>query len=76
MVEFNNKTIKLDQKKEAKGKKRISFRSISALYEIRELTLNAFRSGILPIKATQGKGCPSDLAAQLKMLTPKQMLHR
>ena len=31
-----------------------------------ELTLNAFKDGIFPIKATQGEG--------LKILTPKQML--
>ena len=37
-----------------------------ALYEGRELTLNAFKSGIFPIKATQRKG--------LKILTPQQML--
>ena len=33
-----------------------------------ESILNAFKSGILPIKATQGK--------ELKILTPKQMLQR
>ena len=31
-----------------------------------ELTLNAFKDGIFPIKATQAEG--------LKILTPKQML--
>ena len=38
------------------------------LYEGQELTLNAFKTGIFPIKATQGKG--------LKIFTPKQMLQR
>ena len=32
------------------------------------IRVNAFRSGIFPIKSTQGKG--------LKILTPKQMLQR
>ena len=43
-----------------------TFDSINTLHESRELTLNAFRSGIFPIKATQRKG--------LKILTLKQML--
>ena len=34
----------------------------------RELTLNAFKSGIFRIKATQGEG--------FKILTPNQMLQR
>ena len=37
---------------------------------------NSFKSGIFPIKETQGKGRPSDLARQLKRLTLKQMLQR
>ena len=39
-----------------------------ALYEDQELILNAFKSGIFPIKARKDKG--------LKILTPKQMLQR
>ena len=39
---------------EGKGKKRNTFDIVSALYDGRELTLNAFRSGIVPIK-TQKK---------------------
>ena len=39
---------------------------MSALYEGRELTLHAFRSGMFPIKAPKGK--------RLKILTSKQML--
>ena len=54
--------------KESKDKKRNTYESVNALYEGRELTLNAFKSGIFPIKATQGEG--------LKILTPKQMLQR
>ena len=49
-------------------KKRNTFESVNALQEGRELILNAFRSGIFPMKEKQGKG--------LKMLTPKQMLQR
>ena len=49
-------------------KKRNTFKSVNALQEGRELILNAFRSGIFPMKEKQGKG--------LKMLTPKQMLQR
>ena len=63
-VGSNNKTR---PKKEDKRKKNF-FDSISALYEGRELTLNAFRSGIFLVKDTKGKG--------LKILTPKQMLQR
>ena len=58
--------------KEDKDKK--TFDSVNALYEGQQLTRNAFKSGIFPIKATQGKGRPSDLATQLKMLTPKEIL--
>ena len=45
-----------------------TYESAYRLYEGRELTLNAFKSGIFPIKATKGKG--------LKILIPKQMLQR
>ena len=54
--------------KKEKDKKQNTFDSINALCEGRELILNVFRSGIFPIKETQGKG--------LKILTPKQMLQR
>ena len=60
MVKFNNKFK--PKTKEGKDKKRNIFDSVNALDESRELTLNTFRSGIFPIKAT-GKG--------LKILTPK-----
>ena len=52
--------IKVDQKKKIR-KKRNTFDSISAIYEGRELTLNAFKSGMFPIKATKGKGRLSNL---------------
>ena len=54
--------------KKEKDKKQNTFDSINALCEGRELILTVFRSGIFPIKETQGKG--------LKILTPKQMLQR
>ena len=66
MVKFNNKSK--PKTKEGKAKKQNTFDSVNTPYEGRELTLNAFRSGIFPIKATQGKG--------LKILTPKQVLQR
>ena len=69
--------------KKDKDKKRNTFNSVNALYEGRELTLNAFESGIFPIKAKKGKrrpsmlaSRPSNLATRLKILTYKQMLQR
>ena len=53
--------------KEDKDKKK-TFGIVSALYEGWELTFNAFRNGIFPIKEKKGKG--------LKILTPKQMLRK
>ena len=41
--------------KESKDKKRNTYESVNALYEGRELTLNAFKSGIFPTKEKQGK---------------------
>ena len=52
--------------KEGKYKKRDIYESVYALYEERQLTANAFKSEIFPIKSTQGKG--------LKILSLKQML--
>ena len=79
--------INLNQKqkkgKDKKDKKENTFDSANALYEGRDLTLNAFRSAIFPIKATKDEGHPRmlasrplDLAKRLKILTPKQMLQR
>ena len=65
-VDFNNKSR--PRSKEDKDKKQNTFKSVSAFYEGRELTLNAFRSGVFPIKEKKGKG--------LKILTPTQMLQR
>ena len=53
---------------EGKNKKRNTYKNSYALYEDQELILNAFRSGIFPIKETKGK--------VLKILTAKQMLQR
>ena len=61
MIEFNNKT-----RSKVKQKKKKTFDSINSFYEGWELTLNAFKSGIFPLKSTQRKG--------LKILTSKQML--
>ena len=60
--------ININRSKEDKDTKRNTFDSINALYEGRELTLNAFRSGIFLIKEKKRKG--------LKVLTPKEMLQR
>ena len=48
--------------------KKDTYKSANALYEGRELTLNAFKSGILPIKVIE---CEA-----LSILTPKQKLQR
>ena len=66
IVEFNSKSRA--KNKEGKDKKRDTYESAYVLYESRELTLNAFKSGIFPIKVTKGEG--------LKILTPKQILQR
>ena len=52
LVKFNNIRPK---NKEGKAKKMNAFDSVNALYESRELTHNAFKTGIFPIKARQGK---------------------
>ena len=59
-----------------KETKNNAFESANSLYEGRELTLNAFKSRIFPIEATQGEGRSSDLATRLKTLASKQMLLR
>ena len=60
--------INLDQKTKKIRKNRNTFDSVNVLYEGRELTLNAFNSGIFPIKSKKGEG--------LKTITPKQVLQR
>ena len=66
MIKLNNKSR--PKAKEDKDEKRNTFDSVNALYEGRELTLNAFRSGIFPIKEIQEKGRPSMLASRSFML--------
>ena len=69
-VKFNNKS----KPKKKNIRQQNTFDSVNALYEGREITLIAFRTGIFPIRATQGKGCASDLAKPLNILTLKEML--
>ena len=65
IVKFCNKPrLRTKESKEIKN----TYESVYALCEGRELTLNAFKSGIFPIKAAKGEG--------IKILTPKQMLQR
>ena len=65
IVEFYNKPRL--RTKESKDEKN-TYESVYALCEGRELTLNAFKSGIFPTKAAKGEG--------IKILTPKQMLQK
>ena len=55
--------------KEGKDEKGDTCESVHGLYEGRELTRNAYKSGIFPIKSTQGK-------RRFKILTLKQMFQR
>ena len=61
MAELNN--ISRPKIKEGKIRIRNTFESVNAPYKSWELTLNAFKSDIFPIKAREGK--------RLKILTPK-----
>ena len=63
MMKFDKKLYQ-DQKKIRE--KRNTYKSAYALYEGRELTLDAFKKWNISNKKTQRKG--------LKILTPKQML--
>ena len=66
MIKFNKKAR--SKTKEGKKKKRITFDSLSAHYEIWKLTLNALGHGIFSTKEKQGK--------RLKILTAKQLFQR
>ena len=76
--------IKLDQNQKQTGKKSDTYESANVLYEGQELILDVFRSGIFPIKPTQGKGHSLELAhvakfsdlSCLKIQTPEQILQR
>ena len=60
--------------KTAEGKnKKNTDESVYALYKGWGLIFNAFRSRIFQIKETQSKGRPPDIAARLKILSPKQI---
>ena len=64
VVKFNNytKTRNLQRK----NKKISTLESINALYEGKEMVLNAFKSWIFPFYPTEGIG--------LKILTPREIL--
>ena len=66
MININDKPR--PKTKEGKRKKRSTFDSVSALHDGRELTFNAFKGGIFPLKPSQGKW--------LKILISKEMLQR
>ena len=48
--------INLDQDQKKVSKKRDTYESVNALYEGRELTVSAFKSGIFSIKQHKVKG--------------------
>ena len=52
-IKFNNKST---PRSTEDNKKRNTADNVNALHEGWELTYNAFRSGIFPIKEKQGKG--------------------
>ena len=54
IIKFKNKSR--SKRKEGRVKKRNTFDRVTALYEGQELTLNAFKSEIFPIKEKQGEG--------------------
>ena len=60
--------INLDQNQNKVKVTKNTIETVNALYRGQELILNAFRSGIFPMKEKQGKW--------LITLTPKQMLQR
>ena len=61
--------MKVCQDKMRKWRKKSKvFATTNTIYEGPELTLNAFKSGILPFKSTQRKG--------VKVSKPKQMFQR
>ena len=63
IVNVSNKS-----KPRSKRDKENTYDSINSLYEGQELILNAYKSGIFPIKETNGK--------ELKIVTPTQMLQK
>ena len=63
IVNVSNKS-----KPRSKRDKENTYDSINSLYEGQESILNAYKSGIFPIKETNGK--------ELKIVTPTQMLQK
>ena len=55
MVEFNGKSR--PKQKKVRIKRRDIYGSVNALFDGWESNLNAFKSGIFPIKTSQGKMC-------------------
>ena len=74
MVKSNDKSK--PKAKEGKAKNQNIFDSVNTLNEGREITLNAFKRGIVPIKPKKGEGRPSNLTVWLKILSSKQMFQR
>ena len=74
MVKSNDKSK--PKAKEGKAKNQNIFDSVNTLNEGRKITLNAFKSGIVPIKPKKGEGRPSNLTVWLKILSSKQMFQR
>ena len=74
MVKSNDKSK--PKAKEGKAKNQNIFDSVNTLNEGREITLNAFKSEIVPIKPKKGEGRPSNLTVWLKILSSKQMFQR
>ena len=58
---WQNLMINLDQDQKKVSKKRDTYESVNALYEGRELTVNAFKSEIFSIKQHKVKGSKHDL---------------
>ena len=62
-------------KPKAKRKKnKYTLKSLYALFVGKERAINAFKNEIFPLAPIEGTGRPSNLAAHLKKLTPKQIL--
>ena len=62
------------QKTQKKERKALTFENAIILLKRRQKVLNGFKSKIFPNRKTKGKGHPWNLAKQLKIRTPKQML--
>ena len=58
---WQNLMINLDQDQKKVSKKRDTYESVNALYEGRELTVNAFKSEIFSIKQHKVKGSKYEL---------------